>query len=122
MVSLYSLGVLLYITAYDEPNLEKKKRLQTLAKVIPRLPDPTLYIPEALVACSDFAQKENWKQLLKLTKGGHFHNSETNTLENIYETTMELCHWLRYCWKKTLAGTLTEDCLDVQDTKLVLSY
>ena len=122
MVSLYSLGVLLYVSAYKEPSVEKKKRLQTLAMVIPRVSDPSIYIVEALLGCLDFIQRDDWKQLLKLTKGGYFENKDTNTIENMYESTMELCYWLRWCWKKSLNDTLKDVCLEVQESKLVLGY
>ena len=122
MVSFYSLGVLLYIAAYKEENPSKKKRLQTLAMILPQASDPSLYIVEALLGCLDFVLQDDWKKLLRLTKGGYFRNIETQEVECMYDNTVELCHWLRYSWKRTLKGSLKEDCLNVKGFELQLSY
>jgi len=120
MVSLYSLGVLLYIAAYKEEDPSKKKRLQTLAMILPRASDPSLYIVEALLGCLDFVLKDDWKQLLKLSKGGYFKDNETGEVESMYDNTVELAHWLRYSWTITLKGSLKEYCLTIKNKRLDL--
>jgi hypothetical protein len=122
MISLYSLGVLLYIAAYKEEDPSKKKRLQTLAMILPRASDPSLYVVEALLGCVDFVLKDDWKKLLRLTKGGYFRNIDTQEVECMYDNTVELGNWLRYSWKRTLKGTLRDECLDVKGFELQLSY
>ena len=118
MITIYTVGVALYITAYYEADPRKKKRLQLLAKLYPEVaPTNDKYIVEALMECLELALRDDWQPLLKQMKGVFHYKGE-----DLYVGVKQLFQWLRQCWKKTVKGTLKDDCLEVKGTDLHLSF